>query len=325
MRPTKLSIPMPVLYRRFELKHPKLQPWSRLYGLEPVGVGGQFVESLTGYFARVAQAHSLSVSLLFGYEVAPLLDKEYLRRAVARSKYACRLFASAFRPLARAINGLGKGAFEWVRVLERLTLRSDLRFLTLLPLGAVVARDQLLRPSRAWCPLCYEEWLKKGEVIYEPLLWAVKAVTACQRHQLPLQTICGHCGKSLHPLSSRSRPGYCSWCEEWLGTAEGMTMTGATIQSAESQELWAASAVGEALAAASQLESPPERSQILETLRKCLDSQTGGLPSRLAMEKGQNYAPAGYAGASMSPRRSVTCEPNDRKGKACQESCRVTL
>src|SRR3954470_10698817 len=86
-----------------DLTLPVLLPRSRLFSLEPIGVGTRLVESLTGYVARLAEAHHLSVAILFGYELAPLACKEYLRRAILRSKYPCRIFASAFRPLARSI------------------------------------------------------------------------------------------------------------------------------------------------------------------------------------------------------------------------------
>jgi transcriptional regulator with XRE-family HTH domain len=266
-------------YRRFEVKRPELPPPSRLYSLEPVGVGTPFVESQTGYLARLAQAHALSVSLLFGYELAPLLGKEYLRRAAARSGYACRIFASTFRPLARAMNGVGRGASEWVRILQSLTLRAELRFLTLLPCRAVLSQDQLLRPVRAWCPVCYEEWRARGEVVYEPLLWAVKALKVCHLHGLPLSTVCSYCRRSLHPLSSRSRPGYCSRCEMWLGAPANRMGAAGLSEELMTAEMWAAAAVGEVIAAAPALERPPERASALDAIRLCLSAQMGKLPA----------------------------------------------
>jgi transcriptional regulator with XRE-family HTH domain len=276
-------------YRRFEVKRPELLPPSRLYSLEPVGVGTPFVESQTGYLARLSQAHALSVSLLFGYELAPLLGKEYLRRAAARSGYACRLFASTFRPLARAMNGVGKGASEWVRILQSLTLRTELRFLTLLPCRAVLSQDQLLRPGRAWCPVCYEEWRARGDVVYEPLLWAVKAVKVCHLHGLPLSTVCSYCQRLLHPLSSHSRPGYCSRCEMWLGApADRVGATGLSEEQMAA-EMWAAGAVGEVIAGAPALERPPERASALDAIRLCLSAHMGKLPA-LAESLGVNKA-----------------------------------
>ena len=45
---------------------------SRLYHLEPIGVGSPFVESLTSYIARLAEAHSVSIRALIADEISPL-------------------------------------------------------------------------------------------------------------------------------------------------------------------------------------------------------------------------------------------------------------
>ena len=79
------------------------------------------------------------------------------------------------------MNGSGLGASEWIQILQELTLRTDLRFLTMISWKEVLPQGQLLRPKRAWCPACYEEWREQEAVIYEPLLWALKAVTVCQQ------------------------------------------------------------------------------------------------------------------------------------------------
>lgn len=39
----------------WDLSRPKIPPRSRLYHLEPVGVGTPYVESLTGYMARLGE------------------------------------------------------------------------------------------------------------------------------------------------------------------------------------------------------------------------------------------------------------------------------
>ena len=41
-------------------------PRSKLYSLEPIGVGTAYVESLIGYVARLAEAHHISVATLKG-------------------------------------------------------------------------------------------------------------------------------------------------------------------------------------------------------------------------------------------------------------------
>ena len=51
-------------------------PRSRLYCLEPVGVGTGMVESLTSYIARLAAAHSLKLSTFVIKILAPMSTRK---------------------------------------------------------------------------------------------------------------------------------------------------------------------------------------------------------------------------------------------------------
>jgi len=101
---------------------------SRLYNLKPINTGTPYVESLTGYIARLAEAHSVPVGTLIAKEIASILGKEYLLHS--SKKGGSRFYESSI-----PLNGIGKTAKDWVRVLEVLTLRSDLHCLTLLKLN----------------------------------------------------------------------------------------------------------------------------------------------------------------------------------------------
>ena len=50
---------------------PPLPPRSRLYRLEPIGIGTPWVEGLTSYVMRLAVAHAVSVGDLLGRELFP--------------------------------------------------------------------------------------------------------------------------------------------------------------------------------------------------------------------------------------------------------------
>jgi len=50
---------------------PALPPRTQLYHLEPIGVGTAWTESLTGYIARLADAHCVRVSTLVAREIGP--------------------------------------------------------------------------------------------------------------------------------------------------------------------------------------------------------------------------------------------------------------
>src|SRR6266498_2485252 len=118
----------------------------------------------------------------------------------------------SFSTHAKAVNGTGVIAKDWVRVIEGLTMRNDLRFLTMLPWANALTCRHLLRPTRAWCPCCYGEWRANEQIVYDPLLWAFSEVQVCLRHQRRLRFQCHHCARNLPWLRRRTLPGHCSKC-----------------------------------------------------------------------------------------------------------------
>src|SRR3712207_5314294 len=80
---------------------------SRLYGVEPIGFGTPFVESLTSYIVRVASAHCVTAGTLVAEEVAPVIGKPYLTVKTSAT------VSSPFLLTARSINGFGVTASEW--------------------------------------------------------------------------------------------------------------------------------------------------------------------------------------------------------------------
>jgi hypothetical protein len=262
---------------------PALPPRSRLYHLPPIGVGTPYVESLTGYVARLAAAHNVHLSKLVAHELLPLLGTKY--------RIHERIHLSPFwSGGSRALNGTRTTAVEWTQVLEQLTLRSELRFLTLQPWAEVLTPRWLLRPTRAWCPACYEECRRAGQEVYEQLLWTVASVRVCAHHRRSLSTRCPHpdCGRTLFPLKSRSRPGYCSRCERWLGIPSGTDPVENENPGAEQTEwqVWVAESIGELLAAAPTLPALPRRERIAHAMDVCVEQAAGGMKSVLEQALG---------------------------------------
>ncbi|TEB10646.1 TniQ family protein [Pelotomaculum propionicicum] len=189
-------------YESWSLTLPTIPPRSRLYHLEPVGIGTPYVESLTSYISRLADAHSLYTSTLVLRELAKA-SSQPIYTGFDRSS---------------AINGLINMATSWVSALESLTLRNDLRFLTMLTWAEVLPAVGLTRKWKAWCPTCFEEWRMAEQPIYDPLLWTLQVIKVCPYHRQYLQLKCPYCNQDDIPLLTwRSRPGYCPKCEQWLG------------------------------------------------------------------------------------------------------------
>ena len=280
----------------WDLTPPAMPPRSRLYHLEPRGVGTAAVESLTGYLARLAEAHCVSVRTLVVHELLPLLGRAYLSKRVNSSLSAFWLDGS------RPLNGIRILARDWVQALETRTGRRDLRFLTLLTWAEVISATGLLRSERAWCPVCYEEWRRAGQVVYEPLLWNLQAVVACPRHRRRLQLQCPYpdCRQSQPLLTPHSRPGYCSRCQRWLGLSSESVVSGVAIaDGAEGTESvgspvlsedewrwqgWVGDAVGALLAAAPTLPAPPPRESIANAISACVEQGAGGKQKIFARE-----------------------------------------
>lgn len=190
-----------------------IPPRSYLYYLEPIGVDTPEVESLTSYMSRLSIAHCLTPSVLFTYEIVPLMNRSYLLPRDKKPHSSLRLLANS----VQALNGMGEIAKDCVKALETLTLRPELRYLTMLPWRDVLSEMHLLRRIRAWCPACFDERKKIGGIIYEPLLWTLKVVTVCQHHRRPLESSCPHCQCQSPLISSKSQPGHCPRCGESLG------------------------------------------------------------------------------------------------------------
>jgi transcriptional regulator with XRE-family HTH domain len=184
---------------------------STLYNLEPIGIGTPYVESLTSYISRLAEAHCVSTGSLISKIYSPLLKKEYLSKVSKRG-------GNGFYDSAIGINGVGKLAGEFSDLTNKLTGRTDLCLTTLQKWSNILPSRGLLKNNKSWCPVCYWESKENGEVIYDPLIWTFQTVPICLKHKTTLLDICQGCNKSVPVISRNSFPGYCSRCGHWLGS-----------------------------------------------------------------------------------------------------------
>lgn len=251
---------------------------SYLYHLKPIGGGSAYIESLTGYIARLAEAHSVATGALLALELRPRVPPA---PGVAAKKQE-NLQNSTFIYDAHILNGLGESPRRWVRVLEALTGKDSLHTLTMLNWGQVICNSDLLRRSRAWCPHCYDSLRNTNQLIYEPLLWNICAVTVCPIHGRPLARCCPHCKRESPLLTSKARPGYCNRCRGWLGAPvqpELAAFGGAA-------ELRIASAVGDLLALGPAIQGAPSGAYFKENLMRCIRDLADGNQSAFSRATG---------------------------------------
>ncbi len=223
--------------------------------VQPSSLGGYSYEPA---IIRLAKAYCISPKILVIQEILPLLDLSQ------RSAY--RIHAR-WSEGGQNLNGLNSSTVEWTKALKQLTLRDDLHLLTMMTWSSVLSQSGMFRRIKAWCSACYNEWYASQEV-YEPLLWAFRAVTVCPRHCQPLSLQCPHqeCRRSLPVLSRKSLPGYCPWCCSWLGTAL-REQTAKEEQEYEKQSYWMANAIGELIAKAMSFTTPPQKEMFSSTIR----------------------------------------------------------
>ena len=157
-------------YEEWDVTIPSLPPRSRLYRLEPIGIGTPYVEGLTSYIVLLAREHHISVFDLTRREVFPLFP--YAHRPHQR-----------FVRIECTINGANLLTYEWVSALKVLTSRDDLEYLTFISWSDIIAGS--LRSEKAWCPICYNEQRSSHSKIYDPLLWSVKDISICPVHRQP--------------------------------------------------------------------------------------------------------------------------------------------
>src|SRR5438876_1201739 len=187
----------------------EMPPRSKLYCLAPLGMGTVEVECLTSYIQRLAWAYRVNPRVLVAEVILPHLGHTY---------YADLAHLGSFsRTRSMSINGIGEVAQDWARTLECLTMRSDLRLLTLHPWADGLPTWGLLRPIPQWCPVCYDEWREQKQPVYQPLLWAIQAVTICLQHAQSLVELCPVCRQPQSAIASKRGLGCCTQCEAWLG------------------------------------------------------------------------------------------------------------
>lgn len=257
------------IYDSWDLAKPKTPPRSRLYHLVPIGLGTARTESLTGYIGRLAAEHCLTGRSLFSREIAPASNKPYLS-----SDHAPHRVYNAFVPAMPALNGLGRTAYDWVRVLQKLTLQPQLRYLTMLRWRHVLSEKSLSRTAHAWCPHCYEEQRESGQTPYDHLLWTLVTVEVCLSHNTLLENKCPHCNRQLQVVANTPGPGYCSYCYGWLGFSEHKKKQNA--QHPTPYQVWVANQMAELIAAAPTMPSDPPQKRITDFVPACIERISSG-------------------------------------------------
>jgi len=247
-------MPDPRIYDLLDFRLPGLSPRTGLYPLHPVGVGTGVVESLTSYITRLAPAHDVSTSSLIA---------KYLRFHLPQGKLAGTLeireeWKRHFLEYAHTLNGMPDRVSDWIFALEESTGIANFQYLTMAVWKGILSSQRLLRSWRAWCAACYHEWQASGDVINEPLLWALADVSVCLTHQRTLTESCPHCRGRPYALRPRSRPGCYPLCNHWLGS-ENHQEPGSSSDAVSDHARFLTEGISRLLAIAPLLQPPPSK------------------------------------------------------------------
>lgn len=240
-------------------------PRSHLYYLNPIGIGTAQVESLTSYITRLAYEHCIAVRDLVVHELLPNFGRGYLLSQENNNR-------SAFWKDSSMVNNLNPSTREWVHLMENMTLRLNLDFLTMLPWSNVLSSRNMLRATRTWCPKCYYERRKNNLSVYDPLLWSLKVVPLCISHRFPLEDRCRKCGREACFLAPHNYPGHCPHCQHWLGEVSEYRSTILFESDEYRWQSWLGEMVGAMLAAAPTIAvTVLKKERFAEAVEKCLD------------------------------------------------------
>lgn len=245
-------------YASWELALPPLPKRSRLYYLEPISINTAYVEGLISYVCRLAEAHCVSPGILTQQEILPSLRKTYTIGSqeiheVRRDGDVVSISSFSKPVHNKNPNEQGLWAWQYIEGLQPLTLQENLQLLTIprwveqipqVKRGIEIARD-----LRAWCPECFQQGRSTNNLIYEPLLWSIAAVTVCPAHHKPLQSRCPHCQKAQRPITGRMQVARCSQCLNWLDVRTDESLEAEhQIKSDLEWHLWVTERVMEVLA-----------------------------------------------------------------------------
>ena len=183
-------------------------PRTRLYRLEPIGLGTAMVECVASYIHRLAEAHGLPTWVLVRRELAP----RFQHKSILGVEGDCSLF----KKMGATINGENGSARETVQILETLTGHGSVCCLNFTKFGKLMAGRKLIRSRQAWCPRCLAEWQQNGQPVYQPLLWLLADLRFCPQHRCPLEELCSGCQRPHTPLGRYRWNGRCPRCLVWL-------------------------------------------------------------------------------------------------------------
>ena len=165
------------IYESWDL-NPKnaLPKRSYLYHLRPIGVGSAYVESLTGYIARLAEAHSVATGALLALELRPRVPSDLCVAAREQSAFSR---ATGVSPTALT---------HWVNMNTTFRLRPFLRMCSELRISpARILTERIPAGDLEWAGAC-ELFARRSSSIFSsrPASQVRRALEEALRSAIPI-------------------------------------------------------------------------------------------------------------------------------------------
>lgn len=187
-------------YREFLLTR------SKLYNLEPISIGTVNVESLVSYVTRLAFEHNLTPNVFYNHIIVPYM---LIEMEVDHNE--------KFVNNEQKINGSSFLSRSVATAVSDMTQIESIYKLTFTKLSDIFSPIGILKKSKCWCPLCYQDMKNKFGIVYDKLIWSFQDVKYCLIHNCELISSCYGCDSKIKPLSSVYSLDYCKKCNSWLG------------------------------------------------------------------------------------------------------------
>lgn len=182
---------------------------SRLFGLEPIGIGSAGSEGLISYLIRLSKEHCISPRLLLSTEFLPRMSEVNSGR-----------HAMFYMDYAKTLHSTGKFANKFVTMTEDLTGRNELALLTAMPWQEIVPAigTGLMAQHPKWCNACLADYRNNHTPAYFKLSWGYALYQVCSVHHLQLVDECPWCGGHQPFIPVHASLNRCNYCYGWLGT-----------------------------------------------------------------------------------------------------------
>ncbi len=167
---------------------------------EPIGVGTPGCESLSSYVQRLAAINGTYPGQIV-HRALGWIDVSKPGNVGQWCERSGRLNGG------RSNNSFGT-ARAWLDLLILTARRFDLSALTTIAWDRAFPTRGFQHSTLHWCPLC----LAEDRIPYHRLVWMLRPVVRCERHNVVLVTRCGNCGRLPAVLHERSLVVRCPWC-----------------------------------------------------------------------------------------------------------------